>query len=115
MPANTTEAPQRQAADKVRRQPRSPLWRLRAWQLLIFAGILAIIARLYYLQIVKGPELSKRATEQRQQNNMLVHRGAITDRHGLPLAIDTTRYDVYLHTNLLKVTAEEAVESLARI
>lgn len=103
------------AADSKRRKPRSPLWRLRVWQMTLLCGMLAIFARLYYLQIAKGPELTKRAQEQRQQSNLLVRRGQITDRHGLPLAIDTTRYDIYVHTNLLKVSAEEAIETFSRI
>ncbi|HEY9679613.1 MAG TPA: penicillin-binding protein 2 [Drouetiella sp.] len=62
-----------------------------------------------------GPEITKRAQVQRQQHNLLVHRGAITDRHGLPLAIDTTRYDIYVHPDLLKVSSHEAAETFARI
>jgi cell division protein FtsI/penicillin-binding protein 2 len=79
------------------------------------AGFLAIAARLYYLQIYKGPEIFQRAALQRQQHNLLTHRGAITDRHGLPLAIDTTRYDIYVHPGLLKVGSAEAAETFARI
>jgi cell division protein FtsI/penicillin-binding protein 2 len=71
--------------------------------------------RLYYLQFTRSRDLSKRATVQRQQSNMLVHRGAITDRKGLPLAIDTTRYDIFVHPELLKVSLERAGEELARI
>jgi cell division protein FtsI (penicillin-binding protein 3) len=82
--------------------------------ILVFAA-LAICVRLYYLQIYMGSELTRRATVQRQQNNLLIHRGAITDRHGLPLAIDTTRYDIYVHTKLLKVSDDEAVKTFARI
>jgi cell division protein FtsI/penicillin-binding protein 2 len=74
-----------------------------------------VSARLYYLQIVKGQELTRKATIQRQQNNLLVHRGAITDRRGLPLAVDTTRYDVYVHPDLLKASPAESADALARI
>lgn len=95
--------------------PRSPLWRLRVWQLLILAGLFLIAGRLYYLQIMRGPELSRRAAVQREKNNLLIHRGAITDRHGLPLAIDTTRYDVFVHPALLKVSKEEAAATFAEI
>lgn len=52
---------------------------------------------------------------QRQQNNLLIHRGAITDRHGLPLAVDTTRYDVYVHPDLLKTNPTDAADVLAKI
>lgn len=98
-----------------RKQPRSPLWRLRVWQLLIVLGLLIIAGRLYYLQIIRGADLTHRAAVQREKNNPLIHRGAITDRHGLPLAIDTTRYDVFVHPELLKVTKEEAAIAFANI
>lgn len=107
--------PRRNNNGRPPRKPRSPLWRLRIWQVILLAGILAIAVRLYYLQIYKGPELTKRAQVQLQQHNLLVHRGAITDRHGLPLAIDTTRYDIYVHPDLLKVSSNEAAETFARI
>jgi stage V sporulation protein D (sporulation-specific penicillin-binding protein) len=96
-------------------KPRSPLWRLRMWQVLLLVGFVLVLGRLFYLQVVKGKELRHKAMIQRQQNNLLVHRGTITDRHGLPLAIDTTRYDVYVHTDMLKVEPSEAVEKLAVI
>ncbi len=98
-----------------RRKPRSKVWRLRVWQILLLLGFIGIIARLYYLQIYRGKELTQKAMEQRQQSTLLVHRGAITDRHGLPLAIDTTRYDIYVHPELLKKSKQETVETLARI
>jgi cell division protein FtsI/penicillin-binding protein 2 len=83
--------------------------------MLIAAGLLAVAGRLYYLQIVKGPELTRKAAVQREQNNLLIHRGAITDRHGLPLAIDTTRYDVFVHPSLLTVSKEQAALAFANI
>ncbi len=83
--------------------------------MLLAVGFIGICGRLYYLQIVKGGEIANAAAIQRQQHNLLVHRGAITDRHGLPLAIDTTRYDVYVHPDLLKAGQAEAAETLARI
>ncbi|MBY0547546.1 MAG: penicillin-binding protein 2 [Candidatus Obscuribacterales bacterium] len=114
MPPKAMESSQQSSARK-RPGPRSPLWRLRVWQLLIVFGLLAIAVRLYYLQVVKGPELTKKAAIQREQTNLLIHRGAITDRHGLPLAIDTTRYDVYVHPPLIKVSKDLAAETFARI
>lgn len=98
-----------------RRKPRSPLFRLRMWQTFLGLGALAIIGRLYYLQILQGPTLLEKAQKQRQQHNMLVHRGAIIDNRGLPLAIDTTRYDIYVHTKLLKQSKEESAQTLASI
>lgn len=83
--------------------------------MILAAGFLLVSARLYYLQVIKGEQIKRSAQIQRQQHNLLVHRGAITDRHGLPLAIDTTRYDVYVHPDLLKAGQIEAAETLARI
>lgn len=73
------------------------------------------MVRLYYLQIHQGGDLTSKAYVQRQKTNFLVHRGAITDRHGLPLAIDTTRYDIFVHPRLLKVSKEEAADKIAKI
>lgn len=98
-----------------RRKPSTPLWRLRFWQILLALGFVVILGRLYYLQVYKYQDLTHKASVQRQQAHSLVHRGAITDRHGLPLAIDTTRYDVYIHPDLLKCSKDEAAETLARI
>ncbi|MBU6450330.1 MAG: penicillin-binding protein 2 [Cyanobacteria bacterium REEB67] len=83
--------------------------------MLLGLGGVAIICRLFYLQVHKAPELVQRAEVQRQQHNMLMHRGAITDRRGLPLAIDTTRYDIYVHVGLLKKTPDESAQILANI
>ncbi len=96
-------------------RPRSPLWRLRSWQMLLICLFLIALGRLYYLQIFKGSQLYHQAMVQRQQNNLLVHRGTITDRHGLPLAIDTTRYDVYIHPDLLRISLDQAAELLVKI
>jgi len=107
----------RKTPRKQRGRPRSPQWRLRFFQVALLLGVCAIVARLYYLQIYQGDMLTNKAFVQRQKTNFLVHRGAITDRHGLPLAIDTTRYDVFVHTKLLpeKVGKEEAIRQLSEI
>ncbi|HEY9714886.1 MAG TPA: penicillin-binding protein 2, partial [Chroococcales cyanobacterium] len=112
------DRPRRSGSNRRRspdRKPRSPLWRLRSWQIFLGVCFLIILGRLYYLQIFEGGKLTEKANVQRQQHNLLVHRGAITDRHGLPLAIDTTRYDVYAHPALIKAGPDAATEQLARI
>lgn len=114
MPGTVTEFPSNRIVNR-NNKPRSPLWRLRVWQMLLFCGFCVIAGRLYYLQIIKGDDLTHRAMIQREQSKLLVHRGAITDRHGLPLAVDTTRYDIYVHPDLLKVTPDQAIETFANI
>jgi cell division protein FtsI (penicillin-binding protein 3) len=114
MPGSVSEFPKQRRSQKSR-QGRWPLQRLRFVQAILLLGGLVIMGRLYYLQVFKGQELTHKAQLQRQQSNALIHRGAITDRHGLPLAIDTTRYDVYVHPQLLKASVEEATETLSSI
>jgi cell division protein FtsI (penicillin-binding protein 3) len=114
MAGTVTEYPSPRIVNR-NNKPRSPLWRLRVWQLLLLTGFCIIAGRLYYLQIIQGDDLTHRAMIQREQSKLLVHRGAITDRHGLPLAVDTTRYDIYVHPDLLKVDRDQAVETFANI
>lgn len=114
MPSSlTNDTDSKRRTNKPRLKP--PLWRLRVWQLLLALSFLIILGRLYYLQIIIGPDLKNRAFVQRQQNNLLVHRGSITDRHGLPLAIDTTRYDLYIHPALLPLSVSKAAGKIASI
>ncbi|MBZ0184619.1 MAG: penicillin-binding protein 2, partial [Candidatus Obscuribacterales bacterium] len=115
MPSTIDLTSYRRDGRRRRPKPRTPLFRLRVWQVLLLLGALAICGRLYYLQIYRGDDLTKKACEQRQKTHLLIHRGAITDRHGLPLAIDTTRYDLFVHPHLLKVSAEEAASTIAGI
>ena len=115
MPTATVDINTYRRNRRRRRQPRTPHWRLRFFQVLLLLGVVAIAARLYYLQINQGPELREKARVQRQKTHLLVHRGAVTDRHGLPLAIDTTRYDVFVHTKLLKKDKQEAAKTIAEI
>lgn len=115
MARDLADRPARGRTGHIKRHPRSPLFRLRVWQTLLVLGALAIVARLYYLQVVQAPTLVQKAQTQRQKHNMLVHRGAITDRRGLPLAVDTTRYDVFVHAKLIKTDQAEAVKTLSEI
>lgn len=113
--SSTVELRSYREARRRRRQPKTQQWRLRILQSLLLLCVVAICGRLYYLQIHKGDEIKNKAFVQRQKSRLLIHRGAITDRHGLPLAIDTTRYDLYIHPKLLKVSMEEASNKIAGI
>ncbi len=115
MPGTAVDINEFRSTRRPRSKPRTPLWRLRVWQILLLCGVLVIVGRLYYLQIYKGADLTNKAFEQRQKINFLVHRGAITDRHGLPLAIDTTRYDLFIHPDLLKVSKQQAASTIAEL
>lgn len=63
----------------------------------------AVVARLYYLQIVQGKELQRRATDQWLRDLPLsAKRGEITDRNGVVLASSYSVFDVYVRPALVE-------------
>ena len=69
--------------------------------LVLFAlAVIAIVARLIYLQVVTGPDLSTRAEGQRTNTATLhAHRGTIYDRNGNVLAMSVDCYTIYCNPN----------------
>jgi cell division protein FtsI/penicillin-binding protein 2 len=77
------------------------LRRARNRQMLIFllvcVGMLTLIGRLYYWQIVRGDSLAQLATNEHIQNQILnAPRGLIYDAQGHILATNVVRDDVYI-------------------
>lgn len=60
-------------------------------------AVVAILGRLFWLQVVEGPELKRRARLSHGNTGQLYHRGKILDRNGVVLAQDTLLYDIYAH------------------
>jgi cell division protein FtsI (penicillin-binding protein 3) len=91
-------------------------WRL--WLIVGFMGLCAVllIARLVFLQVIQGDELTAKA---RQQQVKVIQtfrpRRTITDRHGMALAVDQAVYTVYAHPHLLKEPPREIAERIAPI
>lgn len=71
------------------------------WSIIIqgslFIFALIILLKLFWLQIIQGPELKERAKENRQSERDFCFRGEIVDRNGVKLAGDATLYDIYAH------------------
>lgn len=62
-----------------------------------------IFARLFYVQIVWGKELTYKATDQwNREIPIIAGRGLITDRNGAVLAGNKTTYSVFLRPNAVK-------------
>src|SRR5438067_8087599 len=77
------------------------LRRARNRQMLIFllvcVGMLVLLGRLYYWQIVRGDSLAQLATNEHIQNQILnAPRGLIYDAQGHILATNVVRDDVYI-------------------
>ena len=77
------------------------LRRARSRQMLIFllvcVGMLILLGRLYYWQVVRGDELAKQASSEHIQNQILIApRGLIYDAQGHILATNVVRDDVYI-------------------
>ena len=67
-----------------------PAWRVRALVGAFLLAVVAIEARLAWLQLVQGDYLTEEGL-QRQLREVVIpaHRGLITDRFGEPLAVST--------------------------
>jgi cell division protein FtsI/penicillin-binding protein 2 len=61
----------------------------------VLAGI--IILKLIFIQMIQGPELKEKASQNRRSDRDFSFRGEIVDRNGIRLAGDSTSYDIYAH------------------
>ena len=88
---------------------------LLVWGLLL-ASVLGLGFRLYYLQIVKGPELLKKARQQQTINlRPYIPRRPIIDSQGNVLATDRLVYSLYAHPKLFKISPKEIASKLEPI
>src|SRR5579863_1708097 len=65
--------------------------------LLVCAGMIVLLGRLYYWQVLRGPALSQLANSEHTQNQIVnAPRGLIYDAQGHILATNVVRDDVYI-------------------
>jgi cell division protein FtsI (penicillin-binding protein 3) len=85
---------------------------------LVLVGLLGLFwalvtTRLLWLQTLEAPALHKKMAVYRGHAPSLYHRGRILDRHGVVLAQDSTRFDLYYHpTEAQQVVLRQRGESL---
>ncbi len=109
--------------ESIRRPPRSVLPRvkdhLRPYKFVFLAltvFMLAIIAKLMYIQLWDAPKLKRQAQISRLQTVALYNRGRILDRKGVILAQDTILYDLFAHPQYYwKATPQQIADVLAPI
>src|SRR5215211_1445768 len=77
-------------------------WRLLAILLVMLLGLGGILVRLGDVQVVKRSTLASQADRPLVRTlTVLPRRGTITDRYGLPLAIDVDRQSLYVVPELI--------------
>ena len=83
-----------------------PVTRISALQFALGAGMLLVVARAGWLQLVRGRELAQRAERQRTaQRELEAQRGTIYDRNRTPLVVSIPKFRVQLALNEVKDTA----------
>lgn len=84
-----------------------PVTRIVALQVALGAGLLLVVARAGWLQLVRGRELARKATQQRTaQRELEARRGTIYDRNRTPLVVSLPKFRVQLALNEVTDTAE---------
>lgn len=92
--------------------------KLFRYQLFKYAAItifLAIFARVFYLQIIKGPELYEAAQKNQFKVKDRTFRGDIVDRLGKVLALDVSRYTLEYNPKVCNENKDKLTSKLARI
>ena len=80
-----------------------PLARILALQLALGAGLLGVLCRAGYLQLVRGREFARHAAKVRTvAHDLDARRGAIYDRNGTPLAVSQPRFHMQIALNEVK-------------
>jgi Cell division protein FtsI/penicillin-binding protein 2 len=90
---------------------------------LLFGGIMTLlfvvlIGRIYWVQVVKGDFWYDRAkTRWAAEEKLIAKRGAITDRNGNMLAMDSVAYDVAVNPDMIHTLniADEVAEGLHKL
>ncbi len=90
--------------------------RLKIVSFLIPIIFLALVARLFYWQIIRGPEMEAKATRQHETITTLkAQRGNILDSEGNVLSGTKNLYHLYVYKPQLKITEDQLVDKLLSI
>ena len=91
-------------------------YRLRLIILIVPVVALLLIARFFYWQIIRGPELQSKANRQHQSTVYLkAKRGDILDNEGNVLAGTKNLYHLYLYKPQLTISQPELIQKLSSI
>src|SRR5438132_13290912 len=80
-----------------------PAVRLRVVEVAVFLGLLLLLGRAAQVQLLQGRRWAEEAQAQRTERIVLpARRGALLDRHGIPLALTQETYHVGVAPNELR-------------
>ena len=83
-------------------------WRARLVQILLSIFFLVVLGKTFYLQVFKAQAFRNASEKQIKKGTPLrLFRGEITDRNKIPLALDTARFDIYLHPKKYHASDEQ--------
>ena len=85
-------------------------FRYRLIQIFVVSSFFLIVGRLFYLQIIQGPNFHKRVKQLHQSIKSEINRGEITDKFGKTLAMDIERYT--LEYNPVAASKKENKEAI---
>ncbi|MGH2670550.1 MAG: hypothetical protein ACRDH5_15790, partial [bacterium] len=86
-----------------------PAVRLQVVEVAVLAALAALVVRAAQVQLFQGRRWSAEATAQRTEPIVLAaRRGALTDRHGTPIALTQETYHVGVAPNELRNAASDA-------
>ncbi|MDJ0555565.1 MAG: penicillin-binding protein 2 [Microcoleaceae cyanobacterium MO_207.B10] len=84
--------------------------------ILLMLSLVGLVANLFYLQVLRGEALQKRAQQQQTiESNPFVPRRPIVDKNGNFLAIDKVAYTLYAHPKIFNQSLEEVAYQLSTI
>ncbi|MGB3513328.1 MAG: penicillin-binding protein 2 [Microcoleaceae cyanobacterium] len=84
--------------------------------ILLMLGLAGLVVNLFYLQVVRGQALQKRAQQQQTiESHPFVPRRPIVDKNGNVLAIDKIAYTLYAHPKIFNQSKEEVAYQLSTI
>lgn len=95
---------------------RITLHRLKIITLIVPVAFLILVARLFYWQIIRGPELKAKASKQHETVvSLKAKRGDILDSEGNLLAGSKGLYHLFLYKPQLKIPEQELVDRLSTV
>src|SRR5581483_4817002 len=90
--------------------------RVQTIEVALLVGLAALIGRAAQVQLIQGTRWSTEARVQRTERIVLpAHRGALLDRHGVPLASTQETYHVGIAPNELRDPAADALRCATQL
>ncbi len=88
------------------------MWQGKALLYFFLLVLFAVFVKLFYIQVIEAGVF---ATDHLQTRKIMPERGKVYDRNGLPLAVNQTKYTLYVEPKLVKASKSDLVEELDEV